>query len=218
MKQKEIRKQLNSAREEIFKENEDFHDAIIAEYVTKEDKAKRKIKPFYFVAFALAIVIVAVSLVFFLPQNDAPRYLSENEEVRPISLSEINSKLERIIVEMNVDEYGIEVFEYYDKLSEDELYYYLIISNDYETAIIYIYVNKDYTSRKEVSDNYKVYENEMYTMRLSETVKDENIFKIYSDTAQVDIADMQIYLTYQEMSISEESSFFKFFEKTIKTK
>jgi hypothetical protein len=218
MKQKEIRKQLNNAREEIFKENEGFHDAIVAKYVTKESKTKSRIKPFHYVAIALTIVIIAVSLVFFLPQNDAPHYLSENEEGRKISLMEANEKLEHIFVEINAEEYASEIYEYYDKLSEDTLYFNLIISNDYEIATMYIYTNEYYTSREEAPHDYTEYKLDSCNVKLYEEVTGDNNFKIYSDIAQIEFSDIEMYITYQEMSISEDSSFFKFFEKTIKTK
>ena len=187
-------------------ENYTFRDKFVEEARKTPATSKSRKKTWFFWGLAsLVLVIVATSVLFFVPkEDDQVGYLDDNIGRNTVDIAKVNGYFSKHKFSQDIN---WSVKEAFDTVSNDVLFYELTYSN-VETAQImslFIIVNPKYTYKNvesNLTDSLVV--NDL-TWRYNISFDGEELvsFNIKGETT---CENIKIYFKYSEVSLSTESS------------
>ncbi len=210
--------------QQILQDNQSFYDDLTQkQYPTK----KRPLgKVLWLCGMATVAVVCLVFFIVFLPtlgsQEQPKLYLAENEIMDSSTISQLNEFL--TVKNITIDEnlYQVFVSRCYDKISEDTLYFQLRINSldGLETIKIYVYPNKDYTSKKQL--NYENAKETTINGLIWNYAEERSLYAegIYQHTVSSEYSGdaLSIYVDYSQISLSDQSSFVTFIQNLLQPK
>lgn len=222
---KTLRQQAKDVNIKILENNEDFYNEIVNQYFPeKEPKPKRKlVLKLSSIASACLLFIAGINILLYCFLNvDNVEYLMENEVVEDSNIVELQNLAPWFSISQ---EYTYQVTQTYDSISEDILYFEIIISgnNFVEKASIYLYINPNYKTRKqlikeEVKELYEIKDMNINGTEVHYIEKvSQNSYGLYifSYKAQYEQGKNEIYIEYEQTWIDENTHFFAFLEEMI---
>lgn len=196
-------------------ENYTFRDKFVEEAKKTPATSKSHKKSWFFWGLAsLVLVIVATSVLFFVPKEDNDTvYLDENITTQVVDIEKVNNffSKHKFFQSINWD-----VNEASDKISSDVLFYELSYSNTetMQNMSLLVIVNPKYVYKNVVSDLDDSFTVDDLTWKYNVASDGEELvtFNIKGETT---CENIKIYFKYTEVSLSTESNINDFLKQVL---
>lgn len=215
-----LKKQAKRTEQKLLAENTENYDALVRAHYPAPAK-KRKVLPFAILGgVGVAAIALTLCLVFLLPNTaeNNKSYNSENEQVADCTVEKINTDLS-VIQLLVLSNYTYVCTYTFDSQYNDTLYYEITAKNtDFTTATIRLYVNPDYKDRQKAPETSVTEQCGDFTVKYDKTYTEDGGLYTVSYTAESQVNDVTIFITYEQLSLDDTGDFFNFFAQTFSKK
>lgn len=216
-----LKKQAKRTEQKLLAENTENYDALVRAHYPAPVK-KRKVLPFAILGgVGVAAIALTLCLVFLLPNTaeNSKLYKAENKQLADCTVEEINTSLNTLQL-TKLQNYIYIGTRWYDSEYNETLYYEIKINDDtaFTTATVRLYVNPDYDSQDSVSEIALTKQCGDFTIKYDKVCIENSGLYTVSYTAESQVNDIVIFITYQQLSLDDTGDFFNFFAQTFSKK
>lgn len=205
----QIRKKLEDMAETSRSEyrNEEFENALKEKMARKNAKTKRKSLKAMWIATAssLAVILLIVSLVIFLPNSSDKVYFEED-------IVNTEAKISDISLYLNGNTFSNSglwnVIRYYDSKSGDTLFYTASLSDDESSLTLrLIFLVNPYYSYQVDTDEYKNASTvKGFDWKYNYTVDGDEVYSV-SVNGKAEFDDVKLYVEYTQLTFDSSDNF-----------
>lgn len=205
----QIRKKLEDMAETSRSEyrNEEFESALKEKMASKNAKAKRKnSKPMWIaLASSLAVILLIVSLVIFLPNSSDKVYFEEDIVNTEAKVSDISAYLNGNTFS-NAKLWN--VTRYYDSKSGDTLFYTASLADDESSLTLrLIFLVNPYYSYQVDTDEYKNAATvKGFDWKYNYTIDGDEVYSV-SVNGKAEFDDVKLYVEYTQLTFDSSDNF-----------
>ena len=205
----QIRKKLEDMAETSRSEyrNEEFENALKEKMARKNAKTKRKSLKAMWIATAssLAVILLIVSLVIFLPNSSDKVYFEED-------IVNTEAKISDISLYLNGNTFSNSglwnVIRYYDSKSGDTLFYTASLSDDESLLTLrLIFLVNPYYSYQIDTDEYKNAATvKGFDWKYNYTIDGDEVYSV-SVNGKAEFDDVKLYVEYTQLTFDSSDNF-----------
>lgn len=205
----QIRKKLEDMAETSRSEyrNEEFENALKEKMARKNAKTKRKSLKAMWIATAssLAVILLIVSLVIFLPNSSDKVYFEED-------IVNTEAKISDISLYLNGNTFSNSglwnVIRYYDSKSGDTLFYTASLSDDESSLTLrLIFLVNPYYSYQIDTDEYKNAATvKGFDWKYNYTIDGDEVYSV-SVNGKAEFDDVKLYVEYTQLTFDSSDNF-----------
>lgn len=205
----QIRKKLEDMAETSRSEyrNEEFEKALIEKMASKNAKTKRKSLKAMWIATAssLAVILLIVSLVIFLPNSSDKVYFEED-------IVNTEAKISDIALYLNGNTFSNSglwnVTRYYDSKSGDTLFYTASLADDESSLTLrLIFLVNPYYSYQVDTDEYKNASTvKGFDWKYNYTIDGDEVYSV-SVNGKAEFDDVKLYVEYTQLTFDNSDNF-----------
>ena len=209
-----FKKEREHLEEKLYTEGDELYFNI------SQTKTKRRVKSCaWFSSLATILIATAVSVPIIILSLSPKLYQEENICNTVSSIEQLHRNVKYLTVESNLDS-EVNVVYFFDKLSNDSLYYNIKIKNKFQGSDIYLVVNSNYSFNfkikgETVSKQLNNYSIEYFMEERESQLSNAPMYK-YSGWIKVETEIA--YFTYEEQMPMDENYFFEDIQNIIRLK
>lgn len=216
-----LKKQAKRTEQKLLAENTENYDALVRAHYPAPAK-KRNVLPFAILGGIGALAVaLTLCLVFLLPNTaeNSKLYKAENRQVADCTVEEINTSLKSMQLD-TIPNYFYHYSHTYDTQYNETLYYEIEIENDtgIVSSTVRLYTNPDYSRQDTISENAITQQVGGFTILYNKRAVEDGGLYTVSYTAESQVNDVVIFITYQQLSLDDTGDFFNFFAQTFSKK